>query len=202
MAYLWAAYTRLAAGLSVLLLIGRGLAWIALGLMVLTILHQVVMRYGFNAAPNWTEELARFLMLWMTGLAAPSALRWGGFVAIDMVPRALPRVPGLLLNLFILTLALLVLVLGVQLGWREITGFGGRFASPSLWVPFDVTFATFEIAWEWTKVAKKYMFASLWVGCCLMTVVTLELMLRTVLTILDPNRDLPDDPHMMAAGAD
>ena len=25
-------------------------------------------------------------MLWMTGLMAPSAYRWGGFVAIDMLP--------------------------------------------------------------------------------------------------------------------
>ena len=30
-------------------------------------------------------------MLWMTGLVAPSAFRWGGFAAIDIVPRALSK---------------------------------------------------------------------------------------------------------------
>lgn len=72
---------------------GRAIGWIALALMVGVILLQVVCRYAFNSALNWPDEAARFLMLWMTGLVAPSAYRWGGFVAITMVPRSLPA-PG------------------------------------------------------------------------------------------------------------
>jgi len=70
-----------------LLRLGRHLAWVALALMVVLILLQVVFRYAFNNALAWPDEGARFLMLWMTGLVAPSAFRWGGFVAIDIVPR-------------------------------------------------------------------------------------------------------------------
>ncbi|MEO0388062.1 MAG: TRAP transporter small permease [Pseudomonadota bacterium] len=202
MIVVWTAFSVLSAVNSVLLRIGRQVAWVALSLMVLSILYQVIMRYGFSAAPNWTEELARFLMLWMTGLSAPSALRWGGFVAIDMIPRALPARVGLILNLVLLFLALMVLTVAVQTGWGEITGFGGRFASPSLAVPFNITFFPFEVTWEWTKMAKKYMFASLWVGCLLMSLVTVELILRTVITLIDPTRPLPADPHMISAGGD
>ena len=58
-----------------ILRIGRHLAWIAIGLMVVIILVQVFFRYGLNSALPWPDEAARFLMLWMTGLIAPSAYR-------------------------------------------------------------------------------------------------------------------------------
>ena len=67
---------------NVLLGIGRVIAIIALAVMVCLILGQVFFRYVLNDAPNWTEEAARFGMLWMTGLMAPSAMRMGGFVAL------------------------------------------------------------------------------------------------------------------------
>ena len=64
---------------------GRLLAWMALALMVAVILTQVFCRYVLNNALPWPDEAARFLMLWMTGLMAPSAYRWGGFVSIGML---------------------------------------------------------------------------------------------------------------------
>jgi len=65
-----------------LLRFARNATWIAQALMVLVILLQVFFRYVLNNALAWPDEAARFLMLWMTGLAAPSAFCWGGFVAI------------------------------------------------------------------------------------------------------------------------
>ena len=53
---------------SAVLGLGRQIAWMALGLMVVVILLQVVFRYIFNNALAWPDEAARFLMLWMTGL--------------------------------------------------------------------------------------------------------------------------------------
>ena len=76
---------------SVLLAIGKVIAIAALAIMVCLILGQVFFRYILNDAPNWTEEAARFGMLWMTGLMAPLAYRMGGFVGIDMLERALSR---------------------------------------------------------------------------------------------------------------
>ena len=71
--------------------IGRQFAWIAIFLMVIVILVQVFFRYVLNNALPWPDEVARFLMLWMTGLIAPSAYRWGGFVSIDLLERFLPK---------------------------------------------------------------------------------------------------------------
>lgn len=53
------------------------LAWLAvaaLGLMVASALIQVVMRYGLRAPPVWTEELARYAMVWAGLLGAVVAI--------------------------------------------------------------------------------------------------------------------------------
>ena len=44
---------------TMLLRIGRNIAWVAMGLMVLIIVLQVVFRYVLNDALSWSEEAAR-----------------------------------------------------------------------------------------------------------------------------------------------
>ena len=69
--------------------IGRFISVIALAMMVFVILLQVFCRYILNNALPWPDEAARFLMLWLTSLMAPIALRQSGFVAIDTLHRYL-----------------------------------------------------------------------------------------------------------------
>ncbi|MEM8662755.1 MAG: TRAP transporter small permease subunit, partial [Pseudomonadota bacterium] len=71
--------------------IGRWIAVVAVAAMVVAILTQVFFRYVLNNALPWPDEAARFAMLWMTGVIAPSAYRYGGFVAIDVISNALPK---------------------------------------------------------------------------------------------------------------
>lgn len=155
--------------------LGRWLAILALAAMVLAILVQVVFRYLLNHALPWPDEAARFCMLWLTGLIAPLAYRRGGFVAIDMAGRALPRRPAALLSLLLLSLSLAVLVLATRIGWSEVTGFGGRFATASLWLP--------DLAGGWIRVPRSWMMASLLLGLALMIPVTVELMLRALIVL-------------------
>ena len=103
------------------LAIGRNLSWIALALMVAVILAQVFWRYALDDPLSWPEEAARGLMIWMMGLIAPTAWRWGGFVSIDLVPDALPPRVGELLRLAILLLATLVLVYLLGQAWNQYT---------------------------------------------------------------------------------
>ena len=147
----------LSAIISILLKVGRTVAWMALAVMVGVILLQVVMRYVFNNALSWPEEAARFCMLWMTGLMAPTAFRRGGFVAIDMLLIALPRVLGSVINLCLLLLSLLVLVVAADIGHAEVTGFGGRFATAALYIPTSIDFS------EYLRVPRSWMMMSLYV---------------------------------------
>ena len=123
--------------LDVVLAIGRWIAAAAIGLMVVVILVQVFFRYVLGNALPWPDEAARFLMLWMTGLIAPSAYRQGGFVSIDLVSAVLPSIVARALSLFLLTLALVVLIVGFQLGLKHVNS-GWLFNSSTLKLPLDL----------------------------------------------------------------
>lgn len=170
-----------------ILSVGRRIAWMTLAVMVAVILTQVVFRYVLNNALAWPDEAARFLMLWMAGLMAPSAMRWNGFVAIDMLPTSLPRKPALVLTLILLVLSLAVLIVAISHGYAHTFGFGGKFDSSSLRIPLE--WAGFETF----KVKLRYMYMSLFICILLLVSVTVELILRTLVSLIDPTAKLPDD---------
>lgn len=177
---------RLLAGINtVILRVSRHIAWMALGLMVLVILTQVFFRYLLNQGLAWPDELARFLMLWMTALMAPSAFRWGGFVAIDMVAATLPRAVGPFLTLALYLISLTVIVVALTYGWSHSMGFGGQFNSGSLRIPLD------WFGGEMVRVKLRYMYGSLLVGMVLLLMVNIELVLRSVVALVRPSAELP-----------
>jgi len=196
MGILLAVLTPLAFVNTQLLRIGRAIGVAAVALMVAAILIQVVFRYVLNNALPWPDEAARFFMLWMTGLMAPTAFRRGGFVAIDMVGHLLPRLPGNILSLLLLLLSLTVLLVAVRIGYLEITGFSGKFATASLYVPGNITFS------EWIRVPRSWMMASLPVGAVLLILVNIELILRSLVSCLGGAGRLPAIPDAHLAGAD
>lgn len=175
---------------TLILRLGRHISVVALALMVVVILTQVFFRYVLNNALAWPDEAARFLMLWMIGLMAPSAMRWSGFVAIDTLPSALPRVPALVLTVVLLIMSLGVLLLAVQHGYAHTFGFGGRFDSSSLRVPLE------WIGMEGFKVKLKYMYGSLFVCVCLLISVTVELIIRTVMELVSPDVAQPSKDEL------
>jgi TRAP-type C4-dicarboxylate transport system permease small subunit len=181
-----------------LLAAGLAVGALFMGLMVVVILTQVFFRYVIGSALAWPEEASRFLMLWATGLMAPTAFRRGGFVAIDMVVRLLPRGVATVLSLALLGLTLMVLWVAVQIGWTEVTGLGGRFETDSLRVPVSFDLQT------WMKVPKAWMMASLLTGVALLLSVTVELLLRNIVALLggrDRLRDIPETV-VLAGGAE
>jgi TRAP-type transport system small permease protein len=181
-----------------LLAVGRWIGAVCLGLMVVAILAQVFYRYVLNNALPWPEEASRFLMLWSTGLMAPTAFRRGGFVAIDMVVRLLPRLVATGLSVFLMVVTILVLWIALGIGWSEVTGLGGRFETDSLWVPASLDLSA------WLKVPKSWMMASLLVGVALLLLVAVELALRNIYALIrgpEGLRDIPDTV-MLGSGAE
>lgn len=176
--------------------IGRAIGMAAMVVMVAAILIQVFFRYVLNNALPWPDEAARFCMLWMTGLMAPTAFRRGGFVAIDMLVVALPRGIALLLTLVLLCLSLLVLTFAVNIGWSEVTGFGGRFATAALYVPTSFGFD------EWYRVPRSWMMLSLFLGVVMLFAVNVELILRNVISLLGGADELPVIPFATSGGAE
>lgn len=149
--------------------------------MVSLILGQVFFRYVLNDAPAWTEEGARFGMLWMTGLMAPRAYGRGGFVAIDMVESALLRIMAGVLMLILLGLSLWVLVVMLDKGINNhVFSLSGRGNSPSLRIPLNYL----GEGWEAIRFKNAWVYAALATGVFLLILANIELIIRQIITLL------------------
>ena len=131
----------------------------------------------------------------MTAVIAPSAYRWGGFVAIATVPELLGRRAGLVLNLVLLAIALAVLIVAVQLGLKHVAS-GWLFNSSSLKLPLSI----FGLGTVPIKLAWMYM--SLPIGFILMCAVNVELLLKSLHMLLDPEADYSVAPDQIVLSAE
>lgn len=174
------------------LAVGRWVGVVCMAVMVIFILVQVFWRYVLSNPLPWPEEAARFLMLWLM-VVAPTALRRGGFVAIDMIQLFLPKAVGGILTLILMIISLIVLIVAVQIGWSEVTGFSGRFKTSSLFYPTSD---------GWEKVPRSWMMASLLVGVAMMVAVMVELIGRQVAVLAGRRDDLMAIPEAATVGAE
>jgi len=64
---------------------------LALALMVVLVFGNVVLRYGFNSGITVSEELSRWLFVWLTFLGAIVALKEHGHLGSELLVSRLPR---------------------------------------------------------------------------------------------------------------
>lgn len=143
--------------------------------MTIVILMQVVFRYVFNNALSWSEEVARYMMVWMTFLVAPIAYRKGLNVGLDLLGSVLPARAMAVLGIVIHVLVIL-LILAL---FRETIGMLDR--------GLRITAQTFQ-------VPMFYIYLAVPLGYAAMILAGLELVLRAV-------RDLGQPPSAPAAHA-
>lgn len=173
----------------------RKMAVVALGLMVLAILIQVFFRYVLNNALPWPDEAARFMMLWMTGLVAPSAYRWGSFVSIDIIMDRVGRRLGAVLNLIILLMGLAVLIVALNFAQKHIAS-GWLFNSSSLRLPLNL------VGLESVRLKLAWMYMSLPVGFGLMVLVSIELIYKQAHMLINPSIDYGPAPDAIEFSAE
>lgn len=83
------------------------LIWMLIVLLaVMTV--QIVLRYGFSTSLIWAEEVCRYLLVWVSFLAAMLAYERGEIASVPMVRDMLPPRAGL-------ALAMLANLLGIVL---------------------------------------------------------------------------------------
>lgn len=83
------------------------------------VVYQVVARYALGRPPSWTEELARYLQVWLVLLASPICLRRGLHLAVDYLTPGLPprakRVVRSLNHLLVGLFGVVLTVFGVRM---------------------------------------------------------------------------------------
>ena len=113
--------------------------------LVVIVLYAVFMRYVLNSAPFWSEEIARYLMVWMALLATSAAMRRGQHIGLTfVVEKAGPRLRKVL-NLLAYALVLLfftvLLVKGI-----DMTIFVSPQRSPSVNIPMWIPYLSVPVA--------------------------------------------------------
>ncbi len=79
---------------------------LCLAVMVVLVFTNVVLRYVFNSGIATSEELSRWLLVWLTFLGAIVALRQHAHLGVDTLVRALP--PRGKLLCFVISYALML----------------------------------------------------------------------------------------------
>lgn len=121
---------------------------IIMAVMVINVLWQVASRFIIGTPSSFTDELARYLMIWIGILGAAYVSGRNMHVAIDVLPRRfnVPIQQGLILmvRLLIILFCLVAMVIG---GSRlvYITYVLGQ-NSPALQVPLAVVYAVIPIS--------------------------------------------------------
>lgn len=109
----------------------RLLTWLMVGtvaILIVPVTLQIISRYtALIPSWIWTEELSRFLFIWMVMLGAMIGIREHTHFEVDVWPDLGPRATALLRlvsNLFVLIFALVFVWWGVQFvrfGWDQLS---------------------------------------------------------------------------------
>ncbi len=109
----WAAV--IARKLEMVLLAMAGSALVFIGFLIVA---QVFFRYVLAAPPSWTEELTRYVFVWMAWLSAAVVFRWGQHITIDAIsgyiPKSIKRFHEALIRIVCAGILIFLMVYGFQ----------------------------------------------------------------------------------------
>jgi TRAP-type transport system small permease protein len=108
-----------------------------LALMVLMVFGNVVLRYGFNSGITASEELSRWLFVWMTFLGAIVAVRKHAHLGTDALVSRLPLVGKKVCFALAHLLMLYVCWLMARGGWQQTV------------INYDTTSPVMQVSMAW-----------------------------------------------------
>lgn len=120
----------------------RLLVWLMIGavaVLVVPVTLQIISRYtALIPAYIWTEELARFMFIWMVMLGAMIAVREATHFEVDVWPALGPRANAqlrIVSHVFVLIFALVFVWWGIEFtrfGWEQLS----EIAELPMWMIF------------------------------------------------------------------
>ena len=87
-------------------------------IMMLAIVFEVVMRYGFNAPTSWSNEISGYLVVAILFLGLSYTLLVDGHVRVDIFLLRLPERGQLILTIIAYLLSLVYIVVVMWQGWE------------------------------------------------------------------------------------
>lgn len=157
-----------------LLAVCKALIIAIVAILAIILISAVFYRYALNNAIAWSEEGSKYLMVWLTFLGAPIALRHAGHINIDLLVKLFPPRGRQAFYLFINLV--ITATMGV-LFWKgvEFAELGARQVASSF---------NFSMVWMYVAVP---------VGSALTCLVAIELALKSLLGVADPSKGIDED---------
>lgn len=150
----------------------RHVAGVLLLCIVVLVAIQIIARSILHLSTPWTEEIARYLLIWMTFLGSPVALRKGEHLMVDLLYSKYPakgrQWVHLLSDVSIAAFCTYLLVFGIQLCNSPVVK---KFKSPAAAIP------------------RTWVYSALPVGAALMLLVALYDVYNTALIIKGKRED-------------
>ena len=130
--------------------------------MSAVIIVQVFFRYVLKESLSWSEELARYIMVWVTFVGASIGVKRGAHVGVEMLVTALPKnVQAIVKYLgLIISIIFCIVVIVASLGIIQ-RQFTGNQVSPAMRIPM------------W------WAYAAVPAGAFLMTVRFIQILIKT-----------------------
>jgi TRAP-type C4-dicarboxylate transport system permease small subunit len=113
-------------------------------LVAAAVLWQVTVRFvltaaGINISAPWTEELARYALIWMVFLGAGVGVRHAQMIALEFGVRKLPDRAGVVVRYLSIALAVAFFVLLIWVGLKFVD-LGRSETSPVLGITKDLVY--------------------------------------------------------------
>ncbi len=148
-------YSTIVLGMAITVIVCAGVFW----------------RYFLNDSLSWTEETAKFLMVWLVFTGCPIALKEHSHAAIEALPSVLPGRWKQALQVVIYCIIVILMALLVKYGWD-----------------FMLNARVQQTAT--TQVSMMYVFASMPFGGLMMGLIALEFFLQSLLGTVLPEEGL------------
>lgn len=113
--------------------------------LILCVLLQVFARLFLPKVPSWTEEVSRFLLIWMVSFGAGLSMRDTNYVNVDLFTNMLPKQARKYLS--VIADVLVIFLMAVFFYWAipHHIRLGGRQTSPALEISMQYVFAAFIV---------------------------------------------------------
>jgi len=118
----------------------------AMSVMLVVIFAQVISRYVFNWTPEWSEELARYLFVWVVFIGSALIMGESGHLAVQFVPNhfkgtATGRLLEIVINLSGYVFILILLTQGAKM--TRVMTFQ---MSPGMEIPMSWVYAVIPLS--------------------------------------------------------
>ena len=123
-----------------------GFSVAAMSVMLMIIFAQVVTRYTVGYTPEWSEELARFLFVWVVFLGSALIMGESGHLAVQFLPNKFKGTTfGTILDIIINVSGYIFIILLLTQGWK-MTSIMTFQRAPGLDIPMSWVYAIIPLS--------------------------------------------------------